>query len=113
MLLAGSTAPVSLDVETIKSIGAGGNYLLHPTTFGQFRSLSQPRLFNRRDYQKWWANGAQRIDQRAAEALAARLAAYSKPPIDEGLEKALAEYVNRGEVEEKSRLTIQPLEKVA
>ncbi|UCD78666.1 MAG: trimethylamine methyltransferase family protein [Desulfobacterales bacterium] len=103
----------TIDVETIKSIGAGGHYLLHPKTFGQFRSLCQPRLFNRRDYQKWRANGAKRIDQRAAEALADRIAAYRKPPIDEGLEQALAEYVNRRKVEGKRYSADQPLEKVA
>jgi len=103
----------TIDAETIKSIGAGGNYLLHPKTFSQFRSLAQPRLFNRRDYQKWWANGAKRVEQSAAEALADRMAAYSKPPIDEGLEKALAEYVNRRKAEEKFHLTDRPLEKVA
>jgi len=103
----------TIDVETIKSIGAGGNFLVHPTTFGQFRNLSQPRLFNRRDYQKWWANGAKSIDQCAGEALAARLSAYSKPPIDEGLEQALTDYVNRRKLEEKRRSTIEPLEKVA
>jgi trimethylamine:corrinoid methyltransferase-like protein len=103
----------SIDVETIKSIGAGGHYLLHPTTFSQFRSLSQPRLVNRRDYQKWWANGAKSIDQSAAEALADRMAAYSKPPIDQGLEQALTEYVNRRKVEAKLHSTDLPLKKVA
>lgn len=113
MLVPLEISPQTIDVETIKSIGAGGNYLLHPTTFSRFRSLSQPRLFNRRDYQKWWANGARRIDQSAAEALAARIAAYSKPAIDEGLEQALTEYVNRRKLAEKRPLTNQPLEKVA
>ena len=51
--------------------------------------------------------------QCAAEALAARMSAYSKPPIDQGLEQALTDYVNRRKLEEKYRLTNQPLEKVA
>jgi len=113
MLVPLEISPRTIDVETIKSIGAGGHYLLHPTTFGQFRSLSQPRLFNRRDYQKWRANGAKSIEQRAAEALAARIAAYSKPPIDQGLDQALTEYVNRRKVEAKPHWADQPLEKVA
>ena len=113
MLVPLEISPRTIDVETIKSIGAGGNYLLHPTTFGKFRSLSQPRLFNRRDYQKWRANGAKSIEQSAAEALAARIAAYNKPPIDQGLEQALTEYVNRRKLEEKLHVTDQPLEKVA
>jgi len=96
------------------NLGIPSSYQRQKEKFGfLFRSLSQPRLFNRRDYQKWWANGAKRVEQSAFEALGGRLAAYSKPPIDEGLEQALAEYVNRRKAEAKLHLTDRPLEKVA
>jgi trimethylamine--corrinoid protein Co-methyltransferase len=85
----------SIDVDTIKSVGSDGNYLVHPTTFNHCRELYQPQIFTRSDYQKWSGNGAKRAEEIAAEMLPKRLAEYSKPSIDEGLEQALSEYINR------------------
>ena len=85
----------SIDVETIKSVGSDGNYLLHPTTFKHCRELYQPQIFTRSDYQKWSTNGAKSAEEIAAEMLPQRLAEYCKPPIDEGLEQALNDYVSR------------------
>ena len=85
----------SIDVNTIKSVGSEGNYLIHPTTFNHCRELYQPQIFTRSDYQKWSTNGAKRAEEIAAEMLPKRLAEYSKPPIDEGLEQALNDYVSR------------------
>jgi trimethylamine--corrinoid protein Co-methyltransferase len=85
----------SIDVDTIKSVGSDGNYLIHPTTFQHCRELYQPQIFTRSDYQKWSNNGAKRAEEIAAEMLPKRLAEYNKPPIDEGLEQALSEYVSR------------------
>jgi len=85
----------TIDVETIKSVGMDGNYLTHARTLEQFRMLSQPGIFNRRNHRKWFQAGARAIDRVAAEALELRLAAYVRPPIDAGLEQALAEYVSR------------------
>jgi trimethylamine--corrinoid protein Co-methyltransferase len=85
----------SIDVDTIKSVGSDGNYLVHPTTFEHCRSLYRPSLFTRDDYQSWWDGGAKNISEVAAEILPKRLAEYAKPPIDEGLQQALVEFVSR------------------
>jgi trimethylamine:corrinoid methyltransferase-like protein len=85
----------SIDVDTIKSVGSEGNYLMHPTTFEHCRSLYRPNLFTRDDYRSWWDSGAKNVSVVAAEILPKRLAEYTKPPIDEGLEQALAEFVSR------------------
>lgn len=85
----------SIDVDTIKSVGSDGNYLVHPTTFKHCRSLYRPNLFTRDDYQSWWDSGAKSVSEVAAEILPKRLAEYTKPPIDEGLEQALVEFVSR------------------
>jgi trimethylamine--corrinoid protein Co-methyltransferase len=85
----------SLDVETIKSVGCDGNYLVHPTTFNHCRNLYRPKLFTRDDYQNWHESGAYSVSEVAAEMLPKRLAEYNKPPIDEGLEQALNEFVDR------------------
>jgi trimethylamine--corrinoid protein Co-methyltransferase len=90
----------SIDVDTIKSVGSDGNYLTHPTTFRHCRHLYQPKLFSRDDYHKWLEKGAKSVAEVASEMLTQRLDAYEKPPIDEGLEQALSDYVAR----EKMRL---------
>jgi trimethylamine--corrinoid protein Co-methyltransferase len=83
----------SIDIETIKSVGSDGNYLMHDTTFTHCRNLYQSKLFTCDDYQKWYDNGAKRVYEVAAEMLPKRLEEYSKPPIDEGLEQALREFI--------------------
>jgi len=85
----------SIDVETIKSVGSDGNYLTHETTFKHCRRLYQPRLFTRDDYQKWYQKGARNVTAVASEMLTKRLEAYQRPPIDEGLEQALQEYMDK------------------
>jgi trimethylamine--corrinoid protein Co-methyltransferase len=85
----------SIDVDTIKSLGSDGNYLTHPTTFKHCRSLYQPELFTRDDYQKWESKGARCVADKTEQLLADRLAAFEKPPIDQGLEQALRDYVLR------------------
>jgi trimethylamine--corrinoid protein Co-methyltransferase len=86
----------SIDVDTIKSLGSDGNYLTHETTFKHCRNLYQPKLFTRDDHQRWYANGAKSVFEVAAEMLPKRLAEYNQPPIDEGLEQALREFVASG-----------------
>jgi trimethylamine--corrinoid protein Co-methyltransferase len=85
----------SIDVDTIKSVGSDGNYLIHETTFNHCRNLYQPKLFTRDDYQKWHEKGAKTVSEVAAEMLTKRLEEYVKPPIDEGLQQALSEFVTR------------------
>ena len=85
----------SIDVDTIKSMGSDGNYLTHPTTFKHCRSLYQPYLFTRDDYQTWATQGARRVADQTQSILEKRLEGYEKPPIDPGLEQELEEYVIR------------------
>ena len=83
----------SIDVDTIKSIGSDGNYLIHETTFKHCRNLYQPKLFTRDDHQRWYESGAKSVYDVAAEMLPKRLEEYDKPPIDEGLDQALCEFI--------------------
>jgi trimethylamine--corrinoid protein Co-methyltransferase len=91
--------PETLDVDTIKSVGVGGEYLTHSTTFERFRTLSQVGIFNRRAYGEWFQRGANRVDTEATVNLFQRLERYEKPPIDEGLVKELKDYVERKKAE--------------
>ena len=85
----------SIDVNTIKSVGSDGNYLTHETTFKHCRRLYQPKLFTRDDFQKWQQKGARDVGAVATDMLARRLEAYEKPPIDEGYEQALQDFIIR------------------
>ena len=89
----------TLDVDTIKSVGVGGEYLTQPTTFERFRTLSQAGIFNRRAHSDWFQRGANRADGEAATHLTERLGDYEKPVIDEGLEKELNGYIGRKKAE--------------
>jgi trimethylamine--corrinoid protein Co-methyltransferase len=85
----------SIDVDTIRTVGSDGNYLVHPTTLNDYRSLYQSDLFTRADFQNWLDNGARNATEVAAETLPKRLAEYTRPPIDAGLEQALIEFITR------------------
>lgn len=97
-----SQVPVTietLDVDTIKTVGVGGEYLTHPTTFERYRKLSQNGIFNRRAHSEWFQRGANRVDNEAGINLLQRLEGYEKPLIDEGLEQELKGYVDREKAE--------------
>lgn len=84
----------TLDVETIKAVGIGGEYITHPTTFKHCRTeFFQPRLANRMDHAAWTAGGKKWMHEIATDCLAERLGAYQKPDIDPGIEAELCRYV--------------------
>lgn len=86
----------SIDLPMIQKVGIGGQYLTQPKTFKLCRTeFFLPQLASRQNYQGWTDAGKLRADQRAAEALQARLAKYEKPEIDPAVERALSEYVSR------------------
>ena len=85
----------TIDVDFIKSVGVGGQYLTHPKTFTQFRQLSQPASFNRMRYEKWYQGGKKHISEVAHELLKQRLASYQRPPLDQGIEEMIDEFVAR------------------
>lgn len=85
----------SIDVEMIRSVGAGGQYLTHPKTFKLCRSeFFIPDLMARTNYDSWSAGGKKKIEDLAGDKLSQRLAKYEKPDIDPAIEKELTEYVN-------------------
>jgi trimethylamine--corrinoid protein Co-methyltransferase len=86
----------SIDLETIRKVGIGGQYLTEAKTFELCRTeFFLPDLANRSDYHAWAGAGKVRADQRANAALEGRLAAYEKPDIDTEVVRALSDYVSR------------------
>ena len=84
----------SIDLDLIKEVGIGGNYLTHPKTYEQCRTAFYlSKLANRRGFSDWQDNGAQPITDKATEIFNERLSQYVKPDIDPQLEKDLLSYV--------------------
>jgi trimethylamine--corrinoid protein Co-methyltransferase len=84
----------SVDLQTIKEVGIGGNYLAHEKTLELCRTAFFPsRLMYRDSFEAWKASGGPDAGRRAESALQQRLDAYRRPPIDQGAEQALDEYV--------------------
>ncbi len=88
-------SPKTLELETILSMGAKGDYLTHPSTFQNFRSLFQHDLGNRDSHAVWMKKGSQDVVEQAGELLEKRLDTYEKPKMDDGMEQALSEWVDR------------------
>lgn len=86
----------SIDLEAIKEVGIGGNYLTQPKTFELCRTaFFLPELMTVQDYDGWRNAGGKRIDERASEIVNKRLSNYQRPKIDPEIESELSEFVTR------------------
>ena len=87
----------SIDVEMIKQVGIGGQYLTQPKTFQLCRTeFFLPGLVNRKNYAGWRDEGRKSLHETASEMVKERLASYEKPDIDPEIEADLSEFVWRG-----------------
>ena len=84
-----------IDLDMIKEVGIGGQYLTHPKTFQLCRSeFYMPGLMSRKNPDAWTRDGKQHIHTVATDKLAQRLADYQQPELDPEIEKALIQYVD-------------------
>ncbi len=86
--------PDSIDLEMIKQVGIGGQYLTQPKTFKLCRTeFFNPRVMSRSAFDSWNAAGRPGAAARAGEEKERRLSEYTRPDIGSGLEKDLKKYV--------------------
>jgi trimethylamine---corrinoid protein Co-methyltransferase len=85
----------SLAVEVIRQVGSGGNYMAHPSTFRQCRSLWNPSVSNWESYDAWHAAGDESLVVRANKKYKEILAKAPETLIEQGLDKELKRYINR------------------
>jgi len=86
----------AIDIEMIKTVGIGGQYLTQPKTFQLCRTeFHMTDFFNRQNHTGWKNQGAKHIYQAAADKLSQRLAAYEKPDIDPAIEAELTAFVTK------------------
>jgi trimethylamine--corrinoid protein Co-methyltransferase len=86
----------AIDLDIIKQVGIGGQYLTHPKTFQLCRTeFYMPSLMSRKNKDAWAKAGKQHIYQIAEDKVAQRLAAYERPDIDPDIEKQLTDFVEK------------------
>ena len=85
-----------IDLETIQSVGIGGEYLTHPKTFKKFRKeYYLPNLLQRQNYDQWVNSGKKMIHEVAAEKYSLRMESYQKPDISPDIASDLSHYVEK------------------
>ncbi len=88
--------PETINVDAIKKVGIGGNYLMDPTTLKNCRTAFYTNtLYNKKDHSGWTKSGSKTLDDVASERLLQRLANYEKPEIDPELETRLVDFVSQ------------------
>ena len=79
----------AINLNLLKNLGSGGDYLTNPATVKNFRKLYRSKFLNRSGYEAWSKAGAHDTAALAADEVARRVAAWRKPDIDPALEKEL------------------------
>jgi trimethylamine--corrinoid protein Co-methyltransferase len=85
----------TIDLETIKEVGIGGEYLSHPKTYENFREQHfDSSLLNRFGYNEWKEHGGNDLQARAREMYKERLSSYKKPEIDPEIEARIDSFIH-------------------
>jgi trimethylamine--corrinoid protein Co-methyltransferase len=84
----------TLAFDTMKQAGPLGEFVTHPHTLRHYRSLYNPRLFDRSSYQQWEENGSDDIAVSANREWKKRVGNYVPPELPKELYDALRSYVD-------------------
>jgi trimethylamine--corrinoid protein Co-methyltransferase len=85
----------TLAVDVIKELGHKGIHLMHPHTAAHFREeLWLPTMWDRRDWDSWFENGATSMAERAAEMVQQISREHEPEPMDEALVREIDNIVN-------------------
>ena len=86
--------PESIDLEMIRQVGIGGQYLTQPKTFKLCRTeFFNPRLMSRDNFDSWNSAGRPTARIRAEQEKERRLAEYEPPETGGALKRDLEKYV--------------------
>ncbi len=83
-----------LDLDSIKSIGIGNEFLTHPKTLAHCRTefyLSD--LMSRDDFTTWHSKGSKILSEQLLEMFEKRMQTYVRPDIAPEIEKELEKYI--------------------
>ena len=94
----------TLALETIKSVGPGGDHLMQAHTMKYMRTLpSTPHLIQRGNYARWMGKGGKDMAQMAAEKAADILANHKPMPLSDQAKSALHSIVEEATAEDEER----------
>jgi trimethylamine--corrinoid protein Co-methyltransferase len=97
--------PLEIDEESLafgahEEVGAGGHFLGAMHTLERFREcFYRPLLSSTENFDRWSRNGGRDATERAGEIWRKTLEEYEQPPIDEGIDAELQEFVKRRRAE--------------
>ena len=84
----------TLAFDTMKQVGPLGEFVTHPHTLRHYRSLYNPRLFDRSSFQQWEENGSDDIAVIANREWKKRVKNYVQPELSKDMYNALRSYVD-------------------
>ena len=84
----------TLAFDTMKQVGPQGEFVTHPHTLTQYRSLYNPRLFDRSSYHQWEEDGSEDIAVTANKEWKKRVESYVRPELPKDIYEALRSYVD-------------------
>jgi trimethylamine--corrinoid protein Co-methyltransferase len=85
---------------TMRDVGPGGHFLGTAHTQAHFKdAFFMAELFDNNSFEQWQADGAKDATARGLEAARRALDAYAAPPLDQGIEEGLRDFVARREAE--------------
>lgn len=87
-----------LSLDIIESVGHRGDFLMHKSTFDNYRLRWRPTLSNWDDYQRWQHRGAPEIWQKARAMYQEMLVAAPESMIGPDLDRDLVKFVDKVEV---------------
>jgi trimethylamine--corrinoid protein Co-methyltransferase len=97
--------PLEIDEASLafgahEEVGAGGHFLGAMHTLERFREcFYRPLLSSTENFDRWSRNGGRDAAERAGEIWRRTLDEYEQPPIDEGIDAELQEFVKRRRAE--------------
>lgn len=87
-------------IEVIREIGPGGHFLGTPHTRRNFETaFAMPKLLDSNSFEQWQSEGSRDANIRARERARDLLNRYEPPPLDEGVDEELKDYIRRRELE--------------
>ena len=89
----------TLAVDVIHEIGIGKDFLSHETTYNNMRSLSNPKLIDRKTREDWEAEGHTDIHHRALEQAKYILENHTPEPLSDNILAEMRSIVEEAEKE--------------
>jgi trimethylamine--corrinoid protein Co-methyltransferase len=86
----------ALALDAIRDVPPGGHFFGTQHTLERYEhAFYQPMISDWRNFETWREDGAKTATERARDLWKRLLAAYEPPPIDEGIDEALKDYMAR------------------